>query len=55
MDMKHKDVASTQIEVEAMEQFRKGIRDLSIKGEHFAYSRFYIGWETNKVCFVFNV
>ena len=48
--MKHKDVGSTQIEVEAMEQFRKSIKDIPIDGEHFAFSLFYTRWETNKVC-----
>ena len=47
---KHKDMDSTQTEVKAMDELREKILKVYPDDEKaFAYSRFYLGWETNKV------
>ena len=50
MNLRHKDLDSTQTEVKAMEDLRDKIKEVfSDEDMAFAYSRFYLGWETNKV------
>ena len=50
MNLRHKDLDSTQTEVKAMEDLRANIKEVvSDEDMAFAYSRFYLGWETNKV------
>ena len=50
MNFRHKDLDSTQTEVKAMEDLREKIKEvISDEDMAFAYSRFYLGWETKKV------
>ena len=50
MNLRHKDLDSTQTEVKAMEDLREKIKEvINDEDMAFAYSRFYLGWETNKV------
>ena len=50
MNLRHKDLDSTQTEVKAMEDLRDKIKEVfSDEDMAFAYSPFYLGWETNKV------
>ena len=50
MHLRHKDLDSTQTEVKAMEDLREKIKEVvSDEDMAFAYSSFYLGWETNKV------
>ena len=50
MSLRHKDLDSTQTEVKAMEDLRVNIKEVfNDEDMAFAYSQFYLGWETNKV------
>lgn len=50
MSLRHKDLDSTQTEVKAMEDLRVKIKEVfNDEDMAFAYSQFYLGWETNKV------
>ncbi|XP_067028540.1 patched domain-containing protein 3-like isoform X3 [Acropora muricata] len=50
MHLRHKDLDSTQAEVKAMEDLREKIKEVvSDEDMAFAYSSFYLGWETNKI------
>ena len=46
----HIDMADSQEEVKAMDALTKDVEGVPVNGmKAFTYSRFYIGWETNKV------
>ncbi|KAJ7386392.1 Patched domain-containing protein 3 [Desmophyllum pertusum] len=50
LSLRHKDMDSTQTEVKAMEDLREKIEEVfPDENLAFPYSRFYLGWETNKV------
>ena len=50
MHLRHKDFDSTQTEVKAMEHLREKVKEVfNDEDMAFAYSRFYLEWETNKV------
>ena len=50
MSLRHIDMDSTQTEVKAMDDLREKIEKVySDENLAFPYSRFYLGWETNKV------
>ena len=50
MSLRHIDMDSTQTEVKAMEDLREKIEEVfADENLAFPYSRFYLGWETNKV------
>lgn len=50
MHLRHKDLTSSQTEVKAMEHLNEKIKEvISDDSMAFAYSSFYLQWETNKV------
>ena len=48
-NFRHIDMDSTQTEAKAMDDLREKIEKVFADDLAFPYSRFYLGWETNKV------
>ena len=49
LNFRHVDMDSTQTEAKAMDDLREKVEKVFADDLAFPYSRFYLGWETNKV------
>ena len=50
MHATHIKLKDSKTEIKAMDSIKKDLANVGFSKEAFSYARFYVGWETNKVC-----